>query len=239
MDTKALVQGNEMSTKLKYDGFDIIKLIMAIFVVCIHTGFAEAVSSEKWIRPLFDTAVPFFFMTSSFLLFEKIENSNISPRNVFNRYLLHFVKLYCIWSFVYFPFAVCYYVTTKTSIAVAVFDYLRGFFLIGQHYYSFQLWYLLSTILGVAVLRILYKKVSDKVLFCTAVIVYVISEALTYLADNLELYTGIIYKFGRLVQLTIGDGLVLSGFFWLALGALLHSHKKALAALSVTGGGIA
>lgn len=66
-----------MKTDVKnYCGIDLIKFFMAIIVVAIHTHPLEHCSNEILIRiynSIVSSAVPFFFISSGFLLGSKLK----------------------------------------------------------------------------------------------------------------------------------------------------------------------
>lgn len=73
-----------MLEKKNYYGIDLLKFIMAVCVVAIHTQPLYSIQSIV-VQRLFDTitslAVPYFFSVSGFLLFSKID-ANILSRKV-------------------------------------------------------------------------------------------------------------------------------------------------------------
>lgn len=85
----------------EYVNIDLFKLIMAICVVAMHINPFAACSNE-YIVNLYDVtvrmAVPFFFMSTGFLIAKKGNDY----RTAFKRVLKKTARLYCIWSwFIY------------------------------------------------------------------------------------------------------------------------------------------
>lgn len=149
----------------KFNSIDLFKLIMAICVVAIHTEpLAKCTNETVYVmyESFVDMAVPFFFLAAGFLLQNKIElagcNSNIDQISIIKAYLIKIIKFYLIWSLVYLLLDVYHYVIVgQTNIITWALLYIRGFFFIGQHYNSWQLWYLLSTIYALLLLIMLLK----------------------------------------------------------------------------------
>ena len=144
-----------MIEKKNYYGIDLLKFIMAVCVVAIHTQPLYSVQSIV-VQRLFDTitslAVPYFFSVSGFLLFSKID-ADISCRKnmeVCKRYLSRVLSLYVIWNIIYLPITIFGFKENNMSFARYVLDCIRGFLFIGQQFYSWQLWYLLSVIFVIA-----------------------------------------------------------------------------------------
>ena len=75
----------------KYNSFDILKVILAIFVIAIHT---DPLPENKYniYEFVLNCAVPCFLMISSFLIFNKNKNDNVSiKKHLFaNKHLLFF-----------------------------------------------------------------------------------------------------------------------------------------------------
>ena len=87
-----------------YKSIDIMKFIASIMVVCIHTLPFQS------INPIIDNiivgigcrvAVPFFFITSGFLLFIKFNENKSENRKKVIKYIMSIIKVYMIWSIVY------------------------------------------------------------------------------------------------------------------------------------------
>lgn len=123
---------------------DLLKFIMAVCVVAIHTQPLYSVQSIV-VQRLFDTitslAVPYFFSVSGFLLFSKID-ADISCRKnmeVCKRYLSRVLSLYVIWNIIYLPITIFGFKENNMSFARYVLDCIRGFLFIGQQFYSWQL----------------------------------------------------------------------------------------------------
>ena len=58
-----------MSAQKNYDIFDIVKFVLIIFIVSLHSGIVPDL-----LIPVVRTAVPLFFIISSYLLFSKKQN---------------------------------------------------------------------------------------------------------------------------------------------------------------------
>src|SRR5574344_1943497 len=129
---------------------------MAIIVVAIHTHPLENCKIE-WINSIYSSlitlAVPFFFISKGFLLEKKI-NSGGNNREVLKSSIIKYIKLYLIWSLVYFPLALIPYFTNDYSIFKSVALYIRGFVFLGENFNSWILWYILSVIYLLSIIYI-------------------------------------------------------------------------------------
>ncbi len=165
-----------MNNKKYYYGIDIIKYIMAIFVVAIHVGpfsmFGK--EAENALDIFIRLAVPFFFCCSGFFLRKKLDNSNDDTeyrKSIFN-YEKRVLWLYFIWTIIYIPcIAFWYYKDKKTplmQIKEIIFD---GSYL--------HLWYLPSLAVAALLASLLYRYIKLKYICVIAIILYIIG-----LCDN-------------------------------------------------------
>lgn len=115
-----------------YFGIDVMKFLMCMLVVCLHVrpfGAEEypmaAMILYQYIARI---AVPFFFVTSSYFLFCKLDEKALNVDNCV-KYIWRFVRLYLIWSLIYFvpAFETLLY-RTKGEVIQAVFLYIQQFF---------------------------------------------------------------------------------------------------------------
>lgn len=151
----------------KYNSLDAGKFFMAIIVVAMHTE--PLINCEiNYINKIYDglklVAVPFFFVTAGFLLAKKMKYPYTDSKSllILKDYIFRMIKLYVIWNIVYCPLAIWSYWKSGRPAWKCCLYYIRSFFLVGEQYNSWMLWYLLSTIYGLSLWYILLKK---KVLF--------------------------------------------------------------------------
>lgn len=224
-----------MNTK-KYSFIDYTKLIMAICVISIHTHPLENCHIPL-INNLYMTiipcAVPFFFLVSGFLIGKKLDLENrdrLEHLALLKKYLIKFIKLYIIWSILYLPLAVLEYNNTNDNFIVSFFKYIRNLLFIGEHYNSWHLWYLLSTIYSILFLYIFYKKEINKYfLLISSMILFIIGAAIT---SFFETQANLVLTMEKNTLLTIwrsifGEtGRLLYGPFYIVSGLFLY--KKIL-----------
>ena len=82
-----------------YPIVDVVKCVMAIFVVAIHTHPQSIIGSpslENLILRAYQMAVPYFFVVSGFFLGNKIWGPE--PLQYVRRWLKHVFVLYTIWT---------------------------------------------------------------------------------------------------------------------------------------------
>lgn len=155
--------GNEVKKK-QLSNVDIMKFILSLMVVCIHTGVTSLMPAEieKFFNAIFNLAVPIFFVYSGYLFAYK---NKMDKKDKLIKYSKHIVKLYILWSLIYLPICIqIYFENGWSNNQECLHNYSEGFFKLGQHPYSWQLWYLWSLIFISIVLYIFeLLKLGDKV----------------------------------------------------------------------------
>lgn len=124
---------------------DYMKLLMACFVIGIHTWLSSACQNEvatKILNLLFSIAVPYFFICSGFFLFRNDERADTNHRMI--QYVKSIISMYVIWTFIYLPFTIYSYYADELNFRQGILAFIRGFLFIGEHSYSWPLWYLLA-----------------------------------------------------------------------------------------------
>ena len=121
--------------KNRQSNVDVIKFLLSLMVVCIHTGATSLMPSEigKFFNSIFNLAVPIFFVYSGY--FFACEDKLIKKGKLIT-YSKHIVKLYILWSAIYLPICIQVYIENGWSIQECLHNYSEGFFKLGQHPYS-------------------------------------------------------------------------------------------------------
>lgn len=163
-----MIQTFASSDYISVDGkrFDVLKFILAIFVVGIHT-----LPIDSWLRPLFRTAVPLFFIMSSYFFF--LKQSKISDLNEKRKSYFLFVKriilLYLFWTIVLLPYIVYSGEWYKLNI-LTILHIFKSVFISGTFPAS---WYLTSTIISISVIWYSSKYCSNCILLLIGFFIYV------------------------------------------------------------------
>lgn len=145
--------------KKNYDAVDLAKWICAWMVMYIHFApvFTGAPIVDTMIRHgVCRVAVPFFFASSAFFLFQKIGNSKTcgkANRKKLWSFACNLLLLYTVWSAVYIAYDI-FYRHYNCLENLTVIRYIRKYFLIGSH---FHLWYLIASVYGVFVVYGLWR----------------------------------------------------------------------------------
>lgn len=86
------------------NSYDLLKFIMALLIVAIHTNAFYGPWFCTWFQPVVYIAVPVFFVLSSMFYFIKVRK-NISDRfSILKQYVKRIGILYCFWFFINIPF---------------------------------------------------------------------------------------------------------------------------------------
>lgn len=220
----------ETKKQIKFNNLDLFKFLMSICVVAIHTRPLVDVNNPALVgffSAIINSAVPFFFLSSGYLLSNKFKSLDDYDNNIIivRKYLFKIIKLYLFWSVVYLPLAVIKYIKDGNTFIYSFISYFRALFFVGEHYNSWMLWYLLSTIYALLFFLILYKKrVSLYIITAIGFIFTLVGIFFDYIDSlpSLPQYLEILHK---LFLFTFSQGKILRGLFLIPCGILLR-HKK-------------
>ena len=214
---------NEIFRKREYNALDILKLVLSVLVMLIHTGIDKTV-----ISPLLRIAVPLFFIISSYFFFLKIEK--MSDEQGRRNALIHFVKrnllLYLLWSAVQLP------------IILYVRGYYRDFswrdlllflkeLLLGSSFTGS--WYIMALVIGTVFIYYLSKKISPARLVVITLPIYVLCCFATNYWNLFE-DGGVLHTFILGYRKYMGVVFYTSfpvSFFWISVGCLFAKWRKA------------
>ena len=144
-----------------YNSIDVIKFVMALIVVAIHTHPENGIENHlflRMIKSIYSIAVPFFFVASGFFLYNKLKQLEHTSQLL---YLLGWIyriaRLYIIWTIVYLPYAIWGFSKDGMAFSKCIVVYLRNVFFVGENYLSWPLWYLLAMIVVGTIIYFLIK----------------------------------------------------------------------------------
>ena len=217
-----------------YYSLDICKWVLAIFVIAIHTHPLENYNSEI-VQKIYDSivtmAVPIFFTISGFLLFNKMEGDYSEFQNLckIKIHIIKLLRLYCMWTLIYIPITIYDYINKGYSLIKSLLLFVRGFLFIGEHYYSWPLWYLLSSIISLFAIFILFKflkqKKIRKIIFIS-VIVFVLAHIMTLLISINDKLPYAAKMFVKIFSLGFGgNGRLFIGMAYITMG-MITANKQ-------------
>lgn len=156
----------------QYKSLDIAKFICAILIIVIHTapfGSYSKILTFGFRNIIAVIAVPFFFLTSGFLAFKKIDSLDGEKRKTYVRqYLKRLVVMYLIWTAVYFVFVAIKWSREGFSV-YSVLEYIKDFFFEGS--YS-TIWFLPALFAATLLVYVLHKKFNYRTIFVIACVIY-------------------------------------------------------------------
>lgn len=147
-------------------GLDILKFIMALLIVAIHS---EAVNDFPIVyevtNPVIMSAVPMFFVISAFLLFRKIRQSQLSGQQE-RGILLHFtwrlLLLYSFWMVVQFPLVI----HTRHYLSMSFLEFIYNFLLDIAFRSTFHgAWFFSALVVGTWIIYFASKMLKDKTIW--------------------------------------------------------------------------
>ena len=215
----------------RYNSIDLGKFIMSIVVVAIHTHPLENSNApllDKIYEIIVNCAVPFFFISTGFLLQNKMSQLKTEKERIciLKQHTLKLVKLYLLWSFIYLPLAVYEYVRSGRSMLSCIISYVKWFFLVGEHYNSWILWYLLSSIYALLLYQLLYKlHLTLRAIMFIGFVFLLFSIFLDWLATaDVTYYVALGILQDGLAH-SILNGRILRGMFYIPLGMKLNLKR--------------
>ena len=213
-----------IGTKKQILGFDLLKFVMAFFIVAIHTNFADAVSvgnsyMGKAIRVLQDLGVPVFFVISSMLFFRKcslVVSFDESWRNY-----LHFVKRLTFIYGVYFVLQLPIITRSKGYLTmdfpIFISEFIKDLFL----RYTFSgSWFLSALVIAVTIVFLLYNKVTSWLLLGVFFMLHLYLYNSVKFPEELQYFIKWYELNIRDIHLSFPNALV-----WVSLGACLANSK--------------
>lgn len=153
-----------MAPQKQIFGFDLLKFVMAFFIVAIHTNFADAVSisnyyAGKALLVLQELGVPVFFAISSMLFFRKCGQATCYSEN--SRCYLHFIKRLTLVYGVYFVLLLPLIIRNKGYLTMDFLTFLSEFAKDLFLRYTFSgSWFLSALVMATTIVYLLSKKVT-------------------------------------------------------------------------------
>ena len=148
----------EEKRRCVFPDIDLGKFVAAVVVVVVHTGFLAGSGNQSmvflWAFIVGRMAVPFFFMVSSFFCFRGVNLTEVSrsksskeARRI-RAQVRRLLELYLTWTILYLPLTILGFAMDGEAPQVAVLKFIRNVLFVGENPYSWQLWYLLASVVG-------------------------------------------------------------------------------------------
>lgn len=214
----------------RFNSFDLCKFIMAFAVVAIHTEPMHGCTNEAILRiyeMVVGLAVPFFFLTSGYLLSCKMSypfTGEADVRRVWKS-AWRILRLYLVWMLIYAPLAIIFFVSEDYPLMKSLAVYMKGLLFVGEHYNSWPLWYLLSTLYALLLVGfLLRKKVGIDKILIVSFFATLLSLLFNYVGAAESLPVSLI-PLKRVLVYTVENGRILGGLIYMPIGMWL-SHRE-------------
>ena len=208
-----------MSVKKLTEGYfqlDVLKFILAILILLRHCGQSLFESGSLFMRimnivsPL---GVPLFFAISGFLFFQKKRDS----KDLW-KYVWRVLKLYLVWTVIYFPFVLRSYYKNEMLNTAGIVDYLQQFIFSGSYYH---LWFLPSLIVAIILMYAISKKIDNKKILVISAVLFIIGT----LVDTYSFLSPVLsWSTYEAIFLTTRNGLFF-GFPFVAIGKIIAENQ--------------
>lgn len=146
---------------------------------------------------------------------------------VLNKQIRKLIRYYVIWTVIYLPITIYGFVQSGDGIVKSMALFFRNVIFQGENYYSWPLWFLLSSIYGFMVYKFISKKERRFELY--GIVTICIAITLQYSVDYImAMPVSENRLFGTafvLIEKTIGKGRIFSGTYYILLGMLIAERK--------------
>ena len=219
---KMYIQINESHEKRqRYQMLTVFKVICALCVVYIHAYCGKSFFGNMFYTCFARQAVPFFFVTSGFLLGEKIQSDGFN-RDYIIKYIRNILVVYGVWSALCLPHIISIYIEKNAgkSIIYTLFTIVRRLLFTGNSVY----WYLLVLGESVLIIAVLftYKK---HTIFYWIVIPFILLGVVYEYQKNV---IGILGPINKIIYYIFGsnDNVIMRGLPYCSLGFIISRNKE-------------
>ncbi len=140
-------------SRKNYDGADLLKYIMSLFVVAMHTEAFGGV-----IYPLTRIAVPVFFTLSGYFFFLKCKSDRKATGTYLKARVKRLLLLYLFWFVALLPLTLYIRKYTEYDFPASVLHFAKDLFFGSTFQNS---WYITATVIGLVIAALLSLKVGN------------------------------------------------------------------------------
>ncbi|MBR2448396.1 MAG: acyltransferase family protein [Clostridia bacterium] len=167
-----MTENNHIKNKTADARFDILKIILSLFVVSIHMQLFPRVL-YPWIR----IGVPLFFIMSGYFFFLKLNGTtNYSQQKVFlKNFIIRNLLLYTFWFICLLP--IILYIRGELFFGHGVISGILAFIKCILFNSSFTAsWYIIATIYGTLIIFFLLRKLPNTILIAISTLLYIVAS---------------------------------------------------------------
>lgn len=218
----------------QFNGIDLFKFIASIIVVAIHTSSLQNCSNGL-IKNIWEIisimAVPFFFLSTGYLSFYSEKDKGVIDKTKIKYFLKKYIKIYIIWTIVYLPITIFGFINDGNSLLKSIVLFIRAFFIIGENFDSWPLWYILSSIYAFLIIYILLNfKLNKREITICSLFILLFGCIITFFLNFQYHYVYPLELLKKILNLLLGgSGRLLYGVGYITIGinlALAEKNKK-------------
>lgn len=159
--------GTMKAVRKNYDSIDVAKFVLSIFVVAIHTRPFDTYA--VYFRPLLRTAVPLFFLISSYFFFVRHRDYTLLEDRVahLEKYMSRNLKLYLFWMIVLLVPTIRYRNWFADGILNGAFLWIRAFFTDSTFIAS---WFIMAAVIATALIVLCSRYVSNRLMLLLSLV---------------------------------------------------------------------
>lgn len=209
-----------------FEAIDCFKILMAIIVIAIHTNpqnIFDNIAIKLLVSKVYEVAVPFFFITSGFLLWNKMHNASKEYKLIrLKKWIKKTFRLYSIWTLIYLPFTIYGFYLSEIGIVKSIIIFFRNFLLVGQNFWSWPLWYLLGMLVAGLILYVIVKyEIRDYVMYSIAFVLAITGALLNFFHET-GIMSIIVESYYKLFYTTRNG--FFEGFPYIVIGIAVANH---------------
>lgn len=214
--------------KKVYSSIDIAKLFFCSCIIALHTNAIQDICNEfiYWyiVRCIYRLAVPFFFVSSGFMIGLKINKNPLKADEYVKKYIQRLFIPLIIFGSINTILEIVKMMINGVNVELIINDVRRAII-----FYPYgAMWYVQASIVAICLLYVFIKK---KLINC-AVIIGILLYAFALVANSYYFLTlgtvyGKIVDSYRLTFISARNGLFV-GFLFVGLGIWLSNHIKQL-----------
>lgn len=204
------------------DKYDLLKVTLSILIVLLHTR-----PLPNFFFPILRTAVPLFFIISSFFFFNKIQNTNWEFTILsLKRFITRNLYLYLFWFVVLFPVTLYRHSWFEFGFLMGIIRMIRSF-LFGSTFAAS--WFIMALVIAVSIVTYASKYVGNWLLVFCSLIAYIFCSSdanYHYLVENIPYIKSVF----SLIHNSIGVPYLSFpvALIWVVIAKLIAEHQFSL-----------
>lgn len=157
-------QPNSLTSRQNIDSLDMLKFVLSLMVIAIHADLFNGI-----LNPWLKTAVPLFFIISSYFFFKKVNSAHgtKNQNSVFKKFIIRNLQLYAFWFVLLSPVTFTVRNYGRDGFWMGVFYFFRGLLFSSTFYAS---WFITALVIATAIIYPL-RKINVNILLSIALVI--------------------------------------------------------------------